>query len=151
MDQLIKAFGDVVSGAASGFDRIHRRSTKKQIGQRADVGVLAITHEVQNREQELLRLRSSVLAQEMFGQVDRDPDLDHPVAPGARVFDRSQVVRLGEFVLPYEAVRKADDPEAALMAFLQSTYGAAAELADWDRASLETDVQRPGIPRLVGG
>lgn len=70
-----------------------------------------------------------------------------PVLPEAARWDQA----LGEFVLPYEAVRKADDPEAALMAFLQSTYGAAAELADWDRASLETDVQRPGIPRMVGG
>ena len=44
---------------------------------------------------------------------------------------------LGEFVLPYEAVRTAADPDGALMAFLQSTYEAAADLADWDRAALE--------------
>ena len=44
---------------------------------------------------------------------------------------------LGEFVLPYEAVRTADDPAAALMAFLQSTYSAAADLAGWDRERLE--------------
>ena len=44
---------------------------------------------------------------------------------------------LGEFVLPYEAVRTADDPDATLMAFLQSTYEAAADLAGWDRAALE--------------
>ena len=44
---------------------------------------------------------------------------------------------LGEFLLPYDAVRTARDPEAALMAFLQSTYDAAANLAKWDRAALE--------------
>ena len=47
---------------------------------------------------------------------------------------------LGEFVLPYDVVRESDDPDATLLDFLQSTYEAAAELADWDRASLERDV-----------
>jgi len=44
---------------------------------------------------------------------------------------------MGEFVLPYEAVRTADDPDAALLSFLQTTYAAAADLADWDRDALE--------------
>lgn len=44
---------------------------------------------------------------------------------------------LGEFVLPYEAVRTASDPDAALQAFLQSTYEAAADRAGWDRTALE--------------
>jgi hypothetical protein len=44
---------------------------------------------------------------------------------------------LGEFILPYDAVRTAREPERALMAFLQSTYAAAADLAKWDRAALE--------------
>lgn len=44
---------------------------------------------------------------------------------------------LGEFVLPYEAVRTSDDPDSTLMAFLQSTYEAAANLAKWDRAAME--------------
>jgi hypothetical protein len=44
---------------------------------------------------------------------------------------------MGEFVLPYEAVRTADDPDETLLAFLQSTYDAAADLANWDRGSLE--------------
>jgi hypothetical protein len=39
---------------------------------------------------------------------------------------------LGEFLLPYEAVRTADDPRAALLDFLESTYRAGAELAQWD-------------------
>ena len=46
----------------------------------------------------------------------------------------------GEFLLPYEAVRTSDDPEAALMAFLSSTYEVAADLGRWDRALLEERV-----------
>lgn len=42
-----------------------------------------------------------------------------------------------EFILPYEAVRQASDPDAMLLAFFQSTYEAAANLGDWDRATLE--------------
>jgi hypothetical protein len=60
-------------------------------------------------------------------------------------YDRSAVApdgafwldALGEFVLPYEAVRTADDPDRALTAFLQSTHAAAADLARWDRGALE--------------
>ena len=44
---------------------------------------------------------------------------------------------LREFILPYDAVREADDPDAALGEFLQSTYDAAADRARWDRAALE--------------
>ncbi len=44
---------------------------------------------------------------------------------------------MGEFVLKYEDLRAEDDPDAALMEFLESTYAAAAELAGWDRAALE--------------
>jgi hypothetical protein len=44
---------------------------------------------------------------------------------------------LGEFVLPVTEVRTADDPDGTLMSFLQSTYEAAADLANWDRAALE--------------
>lgn len=44
---------------------------------------------------------------------------------------------LGEFVLPYEAVRQASDPDALLLAFCESTYAAAATLGAWDRAALE--------------
>ncbi|MEM9207550.1 MAG: DUF5996 family protein [Pseudomonadota bacterium] len=56
---------------------------------------------------------------------------------------------LGEFVLPYEAVRTADDPDAALLAFLQSTYAAAANAAGWDRDALDCSIGEPGIPRVV--
>lgn len=42
-----------------------------------------------------------------------------------------------EFILPYDVVRQSDAPDDVLLAFLQSTYEAAANLAGWDRASLE--------------
>jgi hypothetical protein len=54
---------------------------------------------------------------------------------------------LSEFVLPYDAVRQARDPEATLLAFLQSTYNAAADLGAWDRAALECIVGEPRRPR----
>lgn len=46
-------------------------------------------------------------------------------------------LQMGEFILPYEAVAHAAQPDEALMAFLESTYAAAADLAQWDRAALE--------------
>jgi len=67
------------------------------------------------------------------------------VAPGEAFFSKE----LGEFILPYDAVRKAARPERALMDFLQSTYTAAAELAAWDRDALECGVGEPGKCRVV--
>jgi hypothetical protein len=64
---------------------------------------------------------------------------DAPVQPAAARFDTT----LGEFVLPYDAVRTSADPDAALLAFLQSTYEAAAERAAWDRAALERTTPMP--------
>jgi hypothetical protein len=61
-----------------------------------------------------------------------------PVVPDASYYDAS----LGEFILPYRAVRTADDPDATLLAFLQSTYEAAAELGGWDRSALENKGSR---------
>jgi hypothetical protein len=61
------------------------------------------------------------------------------LAPAAARFDQS----LGEFILPYEKVRQAADPEAELMAFLQSSYDAAADLGRWDRSALEREVAAP--------
>jgi hypothetical protein len=55
------------------------------------------------------------------------------VGPDAAYYNKD----FGEFVLPYEAVRTSDDPDASLLRFLQDTYEAAATHADWDRASLE--------------
>ena len=56
-----------------------------------------------------------------------------PVRPGAARYDTG----LGEFVLPYEIVRTAADPDRVLLDFLQSTYEAAANLAAWPRLELE--------------
>jgi hypothetical protein len=56
---------------------------------------------------------------------------------------------LGEFVLPYDAVRTATDPDQALLDFLQSTYEAAAVAAKWDRDALECDQGRPRVVRQV--
>ena len=50
---------------------------------------------------------------------------------------------LGEFALPYEAVRTADDPDATLLAFAEATHAAAADLAGWDRAALESSDPHP--------
>jgi len=61
------------------------------------------------------------------------------VKPEAARFDES----LGEFVLPYEAVRSSANPAATLTAFLESTYGAAADLGHWDRAALEREPVAP--------
>lgn len=58
------------------------------------------------------------------------------VGPAGARWDRD----LAEFVLPYELVRTAPDPDAVLLEFLQSTYEAAASTAKWDRPALE----RPG-------
>ena len=49
----------------------------------------------------------------------------------------------GEFVLPYAEVRASDDPERMLSEFLQSTYDAAADLAQWDRPALEREPVAP--------
>ncbi|BAZ48726.1 hypothetical protein NIES4103_13350 [Nostoc sp. NIES-4103] len=58
---------------------------------------------------------------------------DYPIQP-TEAFYRSE---MQEFILPYEAVRQADDPDAMLLAFFQSIYEAAANLGHWDRVALE--------------
>jgi hypothetical protein len=58
---------------------------------------------------------------------------DATVGPSPAHFDDA----LGEFVLPYEAVRTAADPDATLLEFLQTTYAVAADRAEWDRDALE--------------
>jgi hypothetical protein len=56
-----------------------------------------------------------------------------PMKPSAAFYSAD----LGEFILPYDAVRRADSPDSTLLDFLQSTYEAAATLGQWDRGSLE--------------
>jgi hypothetical protein len=81
------------------------------------------------------------------------------VQPAAAIFHDG----LGEFLLPYAAVRAAPSPDEMVLEFLQSTYDAAADLGRWDRASLERPEGPPGgvarlsapvrndPPRIAGG
>jgi hypothetical protein len=69
---------------------------------------------------------------------------DQPVTPGA-FFETS----LGEYILTYEVVRTAADPDALLLDFLQTTYVAAAETGGWDRLALECDFGKPAQPRRL--
>lgn len=59
-----------------------------------------------------------------------------PIAPPEAFYSTD----LREFVLPYDVVRQAPAPDQALLAFLQTTYAAAADLAKWDRRALEREV-----------
>jgi hypothetical protein len=76
------------------------------------------------------------------------PQLDgfatHSVEPSTAYFSDED----GEFLLPYEAVRTADDPDRAVSRFLQTTYEAAADLGGWDRRALECDPDRL-LPRSM--
>jgi hypothetical protein len=69
-----------------------------------------------------------------------------PVTPDAAFYSAG----FRQFLLPYEAVRTAADPDATLLGFLQTTYEAAADLGRWDRAALEyapVAGARPDRPR----
>jgi len=68
-----------------------------------------------------------------------------PMSPGAR-YEKG----LGEFILPYETVQQAADPEETLLEFLTRSYGAAAECGHWDRKALECSLGAPGRVRPVG-
>jgi hypothetical protein len=67
------------------------------------------------------------------------------VRPDAAFFSEA----LGEFVLPYDAVRTAARPDQVLLEFLQSTYEAAANAAKWDRDALECAPGQPGVVRKI--
>ena len=64
------------------------------------------------------------------------------VTPGA-AFDAT----LGEFILPYDTLAAAPDPDALLLDFLSTTYAAAADTGNWDRAALECPIGVPGRVR----
>jgi hypothetical protein len=68
-----------------------------------------------------------------------------PLRPDAAFFSEA----LGEFILPYDAVRTAAQPDQALLDFLQSTYEAAANSAKWDRDALECALGQPGVVRPI--
>lgn len=74
----------------------------------------------------------------------------YPEPPGYRERPVPQAARfetaLGEFILPYDAVRNAPDPDALLLEFLSATYDAAADCGKWDRANLECPM---GVPAQV--
>ena len=71
-----------------------------------------------------------------------EPDgfADHPVRPADAYYSKDA----GEFLLPYEIARAADDPDRTVLDFFQTTYEAAAESGRWDRATLEDDPARWG-------
>jgi len=71
---------------------------------------------------------------------------DTTIRPSATYFHKD----LGEFILPYESVREANDPDRMLLEFLYSTYEAAANAGKWNRAHLECHEGIPRIPRPVG-
>ena len=56
---------------------------------------------------------------------------------------------LSEFILPYDAVRTAAKPDQTLLEFLQTTYEAAANSAQWDRGALECTPGVPGVVRQI--
>ncbi len=62
----------------------------------------------------------------------------HPIAPTGAYYHPE----LREFVLPYEVVRNAPDPDRTLLSFVNSAYDAAADLAHWDRATLDRPVAK---------
>jgi hypothetical protein len=69
---------------------------------------------------------------------------DRKIAPGGS-FDTT----LGEFILPYDTVAQASDPDALLLDFLSTTYAAAADAAGWDRNALECPLGVPGRVRPI--
>jgi hypothetical protein len=65
------------------------------------------------------------------------------VRPAPALFDEA----LGEFILPYDAIGGLADPDRAVLEFLESTYAAGADLAGWDRSTIEPAVAPDRPPR----
>jgi Family of unknown function (DUF5996) len=65
------------------------------------------------------------------------------VLPHRASFDRG----LGEFILPTDKLATADDPDSVVLDFLERTYATGADLAGWDRATLDGDYPRDGHVR----
>jgi len=70
---------------------------------------------------------------------------EQAVRPAAAFYSQEA----GEFILPYDAVRTAADPDGTLLEFLTSTYEAAATTANWDRSALECVVGEPRVIRTI--
>ncbi len=76
----------------------------------------------------------------------------YPVAAGfdtARVRGGEWSAEMGEWLLPWEKVRAAGDPDAMVVDFLTDTYAAAADLGGWDRGMLECAMGIAGVPRAI--
>jgi hypothetical protein len=70
---------------------------------------------------------------------------DYPVSPPEAFYSREY----NQFLLPYEVVAGAANPDQLLTGFLETTYAAAADLGGWDRAALEIDPHRWDDQRLA--
>ena len=73
------------------------------------------------------------------------PGFREAKVPEGAFFDTT----LSEFILPYDTLREAGDPDRLLLDFLGSTYAAAADAAGWDRAALECEMGAPARVRRV--
>jgi len=73
------------------------------------------------------------------------PGFREAQVPKGAFFDTT----LSEFILPYDTLREAGDPDRLLLDFLGSTYAAAADAAGWDRAALECEIGAPARVRRV--
>ena len=143
VDRVLKEFRGRFIGKASpvhffwgSFDLAATRFSGRRAPERP--GADAVTREAYSHEVSSVGWwpGSGEIAEPMFySYAAPTPDGfgDAAVRP-AQAFYHKQ---LGEFLLPYDAVRASADPAAALTDFAQSTYEAAANLAHWDRASLE--------------
>jgi hypothetical protein len=73
------------------------------------------------------------------------PGFRNQALPAGAGFDG----QLGEYILPYDAVRTAEDPDALVLEFLTGTYSAAAQNGGWDRAQLECQAGVAGRVRPI--
>lgn len=80
-----------------------------------------------------------------YGYPTPDGLSDESVSPDAAYWHDE----LGEFVLPYEAVRSASNPDEELLQFLRSTYNAISDRANWDRDALDIPEGKVGEPRPI--
>lgn len=146
-DRVLQAFRSRFVGKCSpvhffwgGFDMALTRFSGRRAPEHASVPHLAdfVAREAYSHEESSCGFwpgGGAVDGPAFYAYVYPEPDgfADHPVQPEAAYYHRD----LREFVLPYESVRLAKDPDAALLAFCQSTYEAAANLGKWDRKALE--------------
>ena len=142
-DEILKEFRSGFIGKSSpvhffwgSFDLAVTRFSGRRAPERPDAD--SITREAYSHEVSSAGLwpgGSAITAPAFYSYVAPQPAgfADQAVKPAAALYDRN----LNEFLLMYDDVRQAASPRDALMDFLQSTYVAAAELAQWDRKALE--------------